>query len=128
VLILIVSVVIGFPIARALQKFQLVRCWLCTVAGAAAGAFLSGPVALQDSSNLQDFGNPFAISLSPWHRSAPGFVGSIPLSTGDVVGSIVFCMIVGAAFGVSFWYFYSHAMGSNPALNTDTPNDSTSVS
>jgi hypothetical protein len=103
ILIVILSLVIGFPLARLAEKFRLIRWWSSTTVAAVTGASLPAIFTQYESDN------PFAVTFSPWTRNSPGFADNIPLSPIDFVGSVVFGAIVGAVLGLAFWYFYSRA-------------------
>jgi hypothetical protein len=50
--------------------------------------------------------NPFLITFSPLHWSAPGFTDGITFTFADFVASILLAAAIGAILGFSFWYFY----------------------
>jgi hypothetical protein len=108
VLIAIVSLVIGFPLARIAERYRLIRCWSSTLVGAIVGALLGAICTYRPPLGTDEVENPFAFTFSPWNRSAPGFVDNIPFSHADFVGSAVFGAIVGAVLGRAFCYFYRH--------------------
>ncbi len=119
-LIAIVSLAIGFPVASILVRYRMVRRWSSTTVGAAVGALLAGTFTYRpsrspaifpstsDTSQMNEVENPFALTFSPWNRDVPGFTEGAPFSQADFVGSVVFGAIVGGVLGFAFWYFYSH--------------------
>jgi hypothetical protein len=102
----IITFVVGYPLALLLQKFRIVRWWSSAVLAAIAGALLAGMITFRPKLGVDEVPNPRALSFSPWNRRYPGIIDDIPLSLADFVGSVVFGVIVGAALGLAFWYFY----------------------
>jgi hypothetical protein len=102
ILIGILLLVVGLPIAFVLSRRQLVRWWSASGLGAAFGAML-GFLTTRGGS-----GNPFGLSFSPWTRNRPGFIGEfdVPWSAADTWGSVAFGVIVGGLLGLTFWYVY----------------------
>lgn len=114
VLITIFTMIIGIPIVLLLERLRAGRWWAYLLGAAAIGAVLGSILSTHPSGGIDDIQNPHAITFSPWTRNAPGFVDDTPLSSKDVVGSIVFGAIVGGALGISFWYFYSRSKKTVP--------------
>jgi hypothetical protein len=117
ILIAILSMLIGLPIASLIERLKIGRWWSYLTFAAATGALLGAlsshpilescarPVA---GSGEQDtcIENPFALTFSPWTRSQPGFAGeNPPIQWGDYIGTIAFGAVVGV-LGISFWFFY----------------------
>jgi hypothetical protein len=104
IIILIISIVFGFPVAYIVARNDMVRWWLSVGLTAIMGAAFAAMAA--DT-------HRFGLSFSPWHRNQPGIVdsGDPPITMGDYVGSIAFGAIVGAAFGLVFWYVYRRLTG-----------------
>jgi hypothetical protein len=119
ILIIIFSFVIGFPLARILEKYRLIRWWSSTGVSATVGALLGGIFTYRSSLGPDKVENPFALTFSPWNRNAPGFTDNIPYSQADFVGSVAFGAIVGAVLGIAFWYFYSR--GTRPTNGPAQP-------
>ena len=108
-LIVILSLVIGFPLVRMLEKYRMGRWWSYTAIATTTGTLLAAAFTSHPVAGIQ---NPFALTFSPWTRNSPGFTDSIPISSIDYVGSIAFGAIVGGALGLAFWYF--HLRGTRP--------------
>jgi hypothetical protein len=113
VMIAIVSLLIGSPLALIADKYRLIRWWLSIAVGAATGALIGAMFIPRHSDDPVKVDNPFALSFSPWNRDAPGFINNTPLSQGDIVGTVVFGAIVGGTLGIAFWYFYSRGTRPN---------------
>ena|SRR5579862_8368141 len=109
ILITMFSLIAGIPIVLLVVRLRAGRWWVYLLAAAAVGAVLGSVLSTHPSGGIDDIQNPHAITFSPWTRNAPGFVDDTPLSSKDLVGSIVFGAIVGGALGISFWYFYSRS-------------------
>jgi hypothetical protein len=109
VLILLLSMIVGFPFVFIAERLKLVRWWFFTLMGIVLGASLGGVLTVGGivTPDPDAVSNPFAITFSPFTRNSPGFVDSIPLSAADFAGSAGLGAIVGAALGASFWFFYS---------------------
>jgi hypothetical protein len=116
ILITIFAMVLGIPLARLLEKRRTGAWWSYLAAAAATGALLaalfsSSPHRPRACEHALDacVENPHAVHLafSPWTRSYPGWVENPPIAMPDFVGSIIFGAVVGAALGLSFWYFSS---------------------
>jgi hypothetical protein len=104
-LIVILSLAIGFPLARVAERYRMISWWFSAAVASATGALLA---AIFTEFPSKEIDNPFGFSFSPWTRDAPGFVGTdIKVSWADVVGSVTFGAAVGATLGIAFWYFYS---------------------
>jgi hypothetical protein len=117
ILIAILSMIVGLPIAALMELLRIGRWWCYLIFAAATGALLGAlsshpsleacirPVA---GSDIQEtcVENPFAITFSPWTRSHPGFADYPSIQWSDYVGTIAFGAIVGGALGISFWFFY----------------------
>jgi hypothetical protein len=105
IIILILSSLVGFPVAYLVARYNQVRWWLSACLASIAGAAFA---AIYADSKPDGF-----TSFSPWHRDHPGFIdsGDPPITLGDYVGSIAFGAIVGAAFGLAFWYVYRRMTG-----------------
>jgi hypothetical protein len=110
-LILLLSLLVGAPVVLIIDKLRIGRWWSYTGIAATIGAVL--PAILVPYRQTGDVFNPFCLVFSPWTRNSPGFVGSIPASPLDYVGSISFGTIVGGALGITFWYFYSRSARPN---------------
>jgi hypothetical protein len=107
VLIVILSLMIGVPLAYVIERCRIGRWWSYMSIAALIGAVLAGTPAYRGASDDPvTVANPFALSFSPWNRDAPGFTGNIPISQADFVGSVAFGAGVGAVLGLAFWYFY----------------------
>jgi hypothetical protein len=111
VLIVILSLTLGFLLASIAAKSGMVRWWSSTAVAAAVGALLGGFFTYRPapSNNRGEVANPFALTFSPWNRRAPGFTDDTSFSQVDFLGSVVFGAIVGGVLGIAFWYFYSRA-------------------
>jgi len=114
ILITIFTMIIGIPIVLLLERLRAGRWWVYLLGAAAIGAVLGSILSTHPSGGIDDIQNPHAITFSPWTRNAPGFVDDTPLSSKDVVGSIVFGATVGGALGISFWYFYTRSKKTVP--------------
>jgi hypothetical protein len=106
-LIVILSLAIGYPLVRVAERYRMTRWWFFTAVASATGALLA---AIFTAFPSKEIDNPFGFSFSPWNRDAPGFVGT----WFDVVGSVTFGAAVGATLGIAFWYFYSR--GTRPKV------------
>jgi hypothetical protein len=110
VLIAALSLIIGYPVVRLMERFRLGRIWSYASVPALVGALLAARYTPYDT------GNPFAVSISPWTRGQPGIIDGVPISRADHVGSILFAAIVGASLGIAFWHFYSDSSRPNQRL------------
>ena len=119
ILIVILSVIIGFPLAYVIERCRMMQAWWCTAVGTATGALLGGGFTYRPSGSPVEIENPFALTFSPWNRDAPGFTDYFPYSRGDLVGSLAFGALVGAVLGLAFWYFYSR--GTRPVIPRSDP-------
>jgi hypothetical protein len=111
VLILLLSMIVGFPFVFIAERLRMVRWWFFTLIGIVLGASLGGVLTVGGivTPDPDAVSNPFAITFSPFTRNSPGFADSIPLSVADFAGSAGLGAIVGAALGASFWFFYSRS-------------------
>jgi hypothetical protein len=112
-LILLLSMIVGFPFVFIAARLRMVRWWFFTLIGIVLGASLGGVLTVGGIVTSAEVPNPFAITFSPFTRNSPGFVDNIPLSAADFAGSAGLGAIVGAALGVSFWFFYSRSSRPN---------------
>ena len=109
--IVIMGLVVGFPIASLMVRFQVLRRWLVSAVGAIVGAslgFLFSYGAWRGSGS-GEAENPFSLTFSPLHWHAPGFTDGIPFTDSDLLASILLAATVGAALGLSFSFFHSRA-------------------
>jgi hypothetical protein len=113
VLILLLSMTVGFPFVFIAERLRIVRWWFFTLIGIVLGASLGGILTVGGIVTSNEVPNPFAITFSPFTRNSPGFVDNVPLSAADFVGSAGLGAIVGAALGASFWFFYSRSSRPN---------------
>jgi hypothetical protein len=117
ILITIIAMVLGLPLARFIERLKIGRWWsylaFATATGALLGAILSShpscahpiPGNGEQESCVE---NPMAITFSPWARSQPGFAGeNPPIQWSDYTGTIAFGAVIGGVLGISFWFFYS---------------------
>jgi hypothetical protein len=130
ILIAILSMIIGLPIAALVERLRIGRWWSYLTFGAATGALLGAlsshpslegcirPVAGSDAQETC-VENPFAITFSPWTRSQPGFTGYPSIQWSDYIGTIAFGAIVGGALGISFWFFYRWR--ARPGIDANAP-------
>jgi 4-amino-4-deoxy-L-arabinose transferase-like glycosyltransferase len=117
ILITIVSIVLGLPLARLIERLKIGRWWSYLAFAAATGALLGAILSSQPSCAAPIPGsgeqescveNPFAITFSPWTRSEPGFAGdNPPIQWSDYGGTIAYGAVIGSVLGISFWFFYS---------------------
>ena len=112
-LILLLSMIVGFPFVFLAERLRMVRWWFFTLVGIVLGASLGGVLTVGGIMASGEVHNPFAITFSPFTRNSPGFVDNIPLSAADFAGSAGLGAIVGAALGASFWLFYSRSSRPN---------------
>jgi hypothetical protein len=110
----LMSLVVGWPIAVAVVRFGLLRWWTSVAIPALFGLLLGWMFRSGGSGD-----NPFAASFSPWSRDKPGFVGDIPFTHADAIGSAVLGAIVGASFGLAFWLSFTRDVRSNISLQAD---------
>jgi hypothetical protein len=112
--IVILSLTVGYVLAFIAVKLQIVRWWSSVAVAAAVGALLGGLCTYKPSPppNTVEVENPHAFAFSPWNRDNPGDIRGVPLSYADFVGSVAFLGTVGAVLGLAFWYFYSRARAS----------------
>jgi hypothetical protein len=119
VLITILSLVVGLPLALLIERLKIGRWWsylgFAAVAGALLGAVLSSHPTVESrtapgSGEVEtSVENPFAITFSPWTRSQPGFAGeNPPIQWSDYRGTIAFGAVIGSVLGISFWFFYRY--------------------
>jgi hypothetical protein len=113
ILILLLSMILGFPFVALVERFKMVRLWFFTVTGIIFGASLGGILTIGGILTPYEVPNPFALTFSPFTRNAPGFVNDIPISAADFAGSAGLGAFVGAALGASFWLFYSRSSRPN---------------
>ena len=118
ILIVILSMLIGLPIASLIERLRIGRWWsyltFAAATGALVGTLSSHPTLGNCARPVAGSGeqetcieNPMAITFSPWTRSQPGFAGdNPPIQWGDYIGTIAFGAIVGGVLGISFWFFY----------------------
>jgi hypothetical protein len=115
----IFAMVLGFPLARFLEKRHIRRWWSHLAVAAATGAVLAAifssyphrhPMCDNASNSVQEtcIENPRAVHLafSPWTRPRPGLINYPPVAMRDFIGSIIFGAVVGGALGFSFWFFH----------------------
>lgn len=121
ILIAILSMVVGLPLARLIERLKIGRWWsylaFAAATGALLGAILSShptvesraaptPGSGEQETSLE---NPFAITFSPWTRSQPGFAGeNPPIQWSDYRGTIAFGAVIGGVLGISFWFIYRY--------------------
>lgn len=118
ILIAVFSIVIGFPLARLIERLKIDRWWSYLAFAAAAGALLgailsshpvldscAAPIPGEQETCVE---NPFAITFSPWTRSKPGFAENPPIQWSDYGGTIAFGGVIGGILGASFWFFYRY--------------------
>jgi hypothetical protein len=113
VLILFLSMIVGFPFVRIAERLGMVRLWFFALVGIVLGASLGGVLTVGEIATPGEVPNPFAITFSPFTRNSPGFVDNVPFSATDFAGSVGLGAIVGAALGGSFWFFYSRSSRPN---------------
>jgi hypothetical protein len=121
ILITILSMVFGLPIALLIERLKIGRWWtylaFAVTTGALLGAVLSSRPSVESAAPIPATGeqetsveNPFAITFSPWTRSQPGFAGdNPPIQWSDYRGTIAFGAVIGGVLGISFFYFYSRS-------------------
>jgi len=101
---------IGFPLALVTSKRRMLRCWLITAVGAVVGASLGVlfSYGAWRGTRPGELENPFMFTFSPLHWRAPGFTDGIAYTDADLIVSVLLAAAVGAALGLSFWFFHSH--------------------
>jgi hypothetical protein len=119
VLIAILSMVVGLPIAALIERRRIGRWWsyltFAAATGALVGALSSHPALESCARPLAGSGeqetcieNPFAITFSPWTRSQPGFAENPSIQWSDYIGTIAFGAVVGGVLGIFFWFFHRY--------------------
>jgi hypothetical protein len=118
ILIVILSMIVGLPLATLIERRS--GRWRSYVAfaastGALLGAIVSSHPTLENcyqpvASDVQEtcVENPFAITISPWTRSQPGFAENPSIRWSDYAGTIAFGAVIGGVLGISFWFFYRY--------------------
>jgi hypothetical protein len=114
----LISLVVGWPIAFVMARYRLLRWWT-SVATAASFGMLLAWLSTAGGADVEDYGNPFRASFSPWTRDKPGFVDDAPFSNADFIGSLALGAIVGAIFGLVFWLLFTRGARSNISLQRD---------
>jgi hypothetical protein len=121
ILITFFAMVLGFPLARFLERQRIRRWWSHLTVAAATGAVLAAifssyphrPQVCEAGGDVQEtcIENPHAVHLafSPWTRARPGWIEYPPVAMRDFMGSIIFGTMVGGALGISFWCFYTRS-------------------
>jgi hypothetical protein len=117
ILIVILSMIVGLPIAALIERLRIGRWWSYLTFAAATGALL-GALSLHPTlescarpvagSGEQEtcIENPFGVTFSPWTRSQPGFAENPRIRWSDYIGTIAFGAVVGGVLGICFWFFY----------------------
>jgi hypothetical protein len=117
ILITVFSLVLGFPLARLIERLKIGRWWSYFAFAALTGALLGAILSSHPSSCAQPavrdeqetcIENPFAITFSPWTRSQPGFAENPSIQWSVYVGTVVFGAVIGSVLGFSFWFFYRY--------------------
>lgn len=82
-LIVILSLTVGYVLAFIAVKLRIVRWWSSVAVAAAVGALLGGLCTYKRSPapNTVEIENPFAWAFSPWNRDNPGFIRGAPCLT-----------------------------------------------
>ena len=93
ILIAILSVIVGLPIAALMERLRIGRWWSYLTFAASTGALLGalsshptlGSCARPVGNGEQEtcIENPFAITFSPWTRSQPGFAENPSIQWSD---------------------------------------------
>jgi hypothetical protein len=106
----ILSLLIGLPLALLIEWCRIGTAGCYTVVAAIVGALLAFGFGRRPSG---EFGNPHGGAVfSPWTRDRPG-IDDFPVSLNEYLSSIVFLALMGGVLGFAFWYFYSHRLRSN---------------
>src|SRR5580658_9866979 len=117
ILIAILSMIVGLPIAALIERLRIGRWWSYLIFAAATGALLGalsshpslGSCARSAAGSGEQetcIDNPFGVTFSPWTRSQPGFAENPSIQWSDYIGTIAFGAVVGSVLGISFWFFY----------------------
>lgn len=102
----ILSLLIGVPFVRIIERCRIGAWWSYSIVAAVTGGLLAFVFGHRRPTGEVE--NPHGGAVfSPWTRDSPA-IDSFPLSSNEYVDSVAFCAIVGAALGFAFWYFYSH--------------------
>jgi hypothetical protein len=126
IFITIFSLVLGFPLARLIERLKIGRWWSYLALAAATGALLGAILSSHPSCAVPPTGsgeqdacieNPFAITFSPFTRSEPGFAENPPIQSSDFGGTIAFGAVIGGVLGISFWFFYRYRTRSGIGTN-----------
>ena len=103
ILIAIFSLVVGFPLARLMERLRVRRLLAYSLAGLVTGASIGAFFTFAPYIKKTD--NPFALTFSPWTRHSPGFADGPPYSAGDFWGTVALGAMVGSALASAYWYF-----------------------
>jgi ABC-type transport system involved in multi-copper enzyme maturation permease subunit len=109
--IVIMGLMIGFPLAVIMSKCRILRWWSTTSVGAVVGSLFGFMFSYGAWRGPEPGGveNPFMFTFSPVHWHGPGFTDGITFTLADLIASVSLAAAVGAALGLSFWYFHSRA-------------------
>jgi hypothetical protein len=129
IFIVILSMMVGIPIATLLARLKTRPWWSYLAVAAATGALIGAifsshptscvvPVAKNDVQETC-IENPHAITFSPWTRSQPFFAENPSIQWTDYIGTIAFGAVIGAVLGISFWFFYRQRK--RIVIDTDDP-------
>ena len=114
----ILAMLVGVPLALAMEKCRIGFWWSYTLVAATVGALISAGLGHHPSGPVQ---NPHGGAVfSPWTRDRPG-IDSFPVSSTEYISSILFCATVGGILGLAFWYFYSRRL--RPDSSWSGPSD-----
>lgn len=103
----ILSLVVGLPLVTLVERIRIGKWWSYSVIAAVTGALLATVAGRRPMGEVK---NPHGgMVFSPLTRNSPG-IDSFPASSGEYLGSIVFCAIVGGILGLAFWYFHRRGL------------------
>jgi hypothetical protein len=129
IFIVILSMIVGIPIATLLARLKTRPWWSYLAVAAATGAMIGAIFTSHPTSCVEPVAkngeqetcveNPHAITFSPWTRSQPLFAENPSIQWSDYIGTIAFGAVIGAVLGFSFWLFYRPRK--RTVIDTDDP-------
>jgi hypothetical protein len=112
--LLLLTLVIGLPLALLIERCRLGRWWSYTLIAAATGALIASGFGRHSAGG--EVSNPHGgIVLSPWTRDRL-IIDEFPRSSFEYVSTIVFCAVVGGVLGLTFWYLHQRGVRPNNRL------------